>query len=463
MILKAATLCKIASNKELNRMISKLSTCRWTLFLVCFSILSGHIAMAWGQAKPETAPTSSLALEVVQAGPPVQKTLTLTTTQPARLEALESTPIHAKVAAYVDKVLVDYGDPVKQNQPLVQLAAPEMEAELTQKKALLTQAQAEKEQAAAAEVAAQATVTVATAKVAQVEAGLQRSEADLARWQSEYDRMKSLAANGSINRQLVDEAQQKFSAAESATKEARAAVEATQAAVAQATSELQRTVAGTKSAQARIAVAEANMAATQAMLAYLTLAAPFDGVVTQRRVDHGHFVQPGAANAPPLLTIVRSDKIRAKIAVAEAEAGYIDVGDSIMLEVPALRQAEFKGEVNRTSFAIDPASRALEVIVDFDNPEQRLRPGMFGSAKITLDHQPDSLTLPAAAVVRQGKEAFCYLLKDKQAVKTPIQLGIKVGDDFQIVSGITAEDTVILNKANTLKDGQKVETLPEKK
>ena len=67
------------------------------------------------------------------------------------------------------------------------------------------------------------------------------------------------------------------------------------------------------------------------------------------------------------------------------------------------------------------------------------------------------LELPSAAVVRQGKEAFCYRLIGGKAAKTPIQLGIKVGDDFEVTHGLSDRDTAILNKAAALKDGQPVE------
>jgi membrane fusion protein (multidrug efflux system) len=82
---------------------------------------------------------------------------------------------------------------------------------------------------------------------------------------------------------------------------------------------------------------------------------------------------------------------------------------------------------------------------------------MYATARLTLDERKDALTLPSAAVVRQAKEAFCYRLVDGKAVKAPLQLGIRVGDDFEIASGLSASDQVILNKATSLKDGQSVE------
>jgi HlyD family secretion protein len=396
------------------------------------------------------------AQEVVVAGKPVRKTLTLISAQPARIEALEQAPIYSKLAAYVGQILVDYGDKVKKDQPLLKLVAPELDADVAQKKALLEQARAQLLQAEAGAKAAEAAVATAASRVAQAEAGMDRAQTDIVRWRSEFSRLGQLASSGSVNRQIVDETQQKLGAAEASLKETLAAIEAAKAAVLQSQAESAKATADVTAAKAQVRVAEANVAHSEAEHSYLSLKAPFDGVVTNRGVDPGHFVQPARSSAAPLFIIARLDKMRIFVAVPEIEAGYVDVGDIAIIEVPSLRGGELKGKVTRTSGALDPGSRSLDTIIDMDNPDGRLRPGLFATVKITLQEQKDALTLPAAAVVRQGKEAFCYRLIGGKAAKTPIQVGIKVGDDFEVVGGVADGDLVILNKAASLKDGQPV-------
>ncbi|MBW8885537.1 MAG: efflux RND transporter periplasmic adaptor subunit [Planctomycetia bacterium] len=335
------------------------------------------------------------------AGKPTRKTLTLTTTQPARVEALEQTPVHSKLAAYVGEVLVDYGDQVKKDQPLLKLVAPELDADLVQKQALLEQARAGLLQAEAGSKAAEAAITTATAKAVQAEAGID---------------------------------------AEASLKDATAAIDAAKALVAQAQAEAAKAASDVTSAKAHIRVAQANLARSEAEHSYLTMRAPFDGIVTLRRVDLGHFVQPAASGSAPLLVVVRSDKMRVFVAVPESEAAYVDVGDPVTIESPTLGGAELKGKVTRTSAALDTVNRSLETIIDLDNSDGRLRSGLYATAKIT-------------------KEAHCYRLISGKAAKTPIQLGIKVADEFEVTSGISDNDTVILNKAASLKDGQAVEQL----
>jgi RND family efflux transporter MFP subunit len=410
-------------------------------------------------AQPQGAPRSDGSLEVVQAGNPTRKTLTLTTTQPARIEALEQTPIHSKLAAYVGEVLVDFGDRVKKDQPLLKLTAPELEAELAQKQAQVEQARAEVTQAEAGKTAVEAAVVASRAQVAQAEAGTARSQADIDRWKSEFARIEQLATSGAVNRQLVDETQQKYRAAEATLQELKSAVDSARAALAQSQAEVAKAAADVTAAQARMRVAEANVAQVEAQREYLSIHAPFAGVVTQRRVDPGHLVQPATSSAAPLLIVARADRLRAFVAVPESEAAYVDLGDPVSIEVPSLRGAEISAQVTRTGFALNGGSRALETIVDLDNTGGQLRPGLFAIATITLQVQKDVLTLPAAAVVRQGKSAFCYRLVDGQAKKTDIQLGIKVGDDWEIAGGVAQADVVIFNKAATLKEGQRVDLL----
>jgi RND family efflux transporter MFP subunit len=414
--------------------------------------------VAADHSQPKSS-TVSEALEVVMAGPPVRKTLTLTSTQPARIESIEQTPLHSKLAGYVAEVLVDYGDEVTAGQPLVKLSVPEMEVDVAQKQALIDQAAAEVAQAEAARQSAEAAVATAESKVVQAEALIARNKADIERWQSEFTRYEKLVTGGSVNQQLLDETKQKLRAAEAGRTEADAGIAAAKAALVQVQSGVQQAASDIVAAKARQRVAEANLKHAETLLSYAEIKAPFAGVIIRRGADPGHYVQPAGASGGPLLVIARADVARIFIAVPELEAGYVDVGDEVTLAVQSLRGAEFRGKVTRTSKVLDESSRSLLTIVDIDNKDGRLRPGTYATAKLKLDEHKDVLTLPAAAVVRQDREVFCYRLAGGKATKTPIQLGLRVGDDWEIASGISDGDSVILNKAGSLKDGQAVEVL----
>jgi RND family efflux transporter MFP subunit len=398
------------------------------------------------------------ALEVVLVGKPQRKTLQLVTSQPARIEAFQQAPIHSKLAAYVEEVFVDYGDEVRQDQPLVKLAAPELDADVAQKNALVAQAKAEQTQAEAGATAAKAAVVTARSQVAQAEARLEKAKADVHLWMLKSKRFEELARGGSVNQQLVEETAQSYAAAQAANKEAALAIDAALAAVAQGEAQAAKAQADVKAAGSRVVVAYANLTHAEALRSYLTIKAPFAGVVTRRQVDPGHFSQPGP-NGTTLLVVARTDRVRVFTAIPEMEAAHVDVGDNVTIEVQSLKGEAFPGRVDRTSFAIDAASRSLDTIMDIDNEHGRLRPGMYATARLTLAERKDVLTLPSAAVIRQGKETLCFRLEHGKATRQLIELGVRVGDDFEITSGLDEDDAVILNKSASLQDGQEVQAL----
>ena len=157
----------------------------------------------------------------VTVGKPQRKTLVAKTTQPARIEAFEETPLFTKIAGYVGEVHVDIGDKVTKDQSLVTLRVPELADDVQQKTALVNQAEAEFKQAEAAVAAANAAAETAAAKIAEAQANTTRTAGEYERWKSEYERVKSLAGNGSVTQKLADETLNQFHAAEAARKRPR--------------------------------------------------------------------------------------------------------------------------------------------------------------------------------------------------------------------------------------------------
>jgi RND family efflux transporter MFP subunit len=391
----------------------------------------------------------------------------LYTSQPGRIEAFEQTPLYPKVTGYVEEVLVDIGDVVQKDQPLVQLWIPEMENELTQKQALVAQASADVKQAEAAVAAAKAAVNSAAAQVAQAEAGIARIDAEHQRWKSEFARIEQLANDGAVTRKLLDETLHQLRAAEAARQEGQAAVQAAEAARHEAKARVTKAEADQAAAAARVDVAEANLQHTQTLIAYGTIKAPYSGVVVSRNVDTGHYVHPANGSAyKPLVTVARMDKVRVSVDVPEMEAPLIDAGaqgDRAVVRVQSLAQREFEARVTRTSWSLAESNRSLRVEIDIDNPQAALRPGMYASCSILLDERPQTLVLPIAAVIREGRDAFCCCVESGKIVRRPIQLGLRAGNEVEIVSGIDANQMVVMIRPESLVDGQLVEVIsPEK-
>lgn len=406
-----------------------------------------------------TDPGNAGVTRVVVARP-IRKELVLHTTQPARLEAYEVTPLYAKVAGYVDEVAVDIGDTVKKGQTLITLRIPELQNAVDQRRALLAQANAEIAQAEAAVLAARAAADTAAAHVKEAQAGVGRAEADQDRWEAEHLRIASLAESGSVTPKLAEETKSQLRAAESAGDEATAAVESAEAAVREAEALIAKSEADTQAAVARKAVAEANLAEANTMLSYTKLTAPFDGVVISRAVDPGHFVQPvNGAGAKPLAAVASMSRMRVSLDVSEMEAGLVDVGDPVVLRVQARRGLDIEGKIARISWSLDAGNRSLRAEVDVANKDAKLRPGMYATAVIELDRRDEPLTLPATAIMRNGAEAACMIVEDGKATRRVIEAGLRVGSDVEIVRGLSETSEVVMLRPEALSEGQLVQPL----
>jgi len=404
---------------------------------------------------------------------PQKKALPKVVEQPGTVQPNESTPLYAKLAGFVKKVNVDIGDPVDgptESGPgtvLAELSIPELVDEGREKDALVERAKAEVEQAKKLFEIAEANVVVADAQIAEARAGLKRAQATLKRWESEATRVAEMVRTKALDPQTGAETENQLRSAEAARDEAQSHITVAEKGAVKAAAELGKAKEDVKAADARQKVAEAEAARLRSLLDYRFVRAPFAGVVTRRGVDTGHFVQPaGAGKAEALFTVVRLDTVRVPVDVPESDAALVTKGAKAKVTIPALRGAEFAGEVNRTAEALDPGSRTLRVEIDLPNPDRKLRPGQYVYARITAA-MPEAWVLPANAVVRQADQTVCFLYQDGKAVRLPIQPGRTDGTWTEVFrkqkAGVaeswedwTGREEILSGPAATLSDGQAV-------
>ena len=415
-----------------------------------------HSSSSKAGAQPSASSTPAATVPVV-AGPPARKTLRRESVQPGRIEAFEFTPLFAKFPCYVQKLGVDIGDRVEPNQLLVELFLPELKNELRQKEAALNQARAEIEFATAAVVAAEAAVATAKANVSAAEAGIIRVEADVTRWKSQYTRISQLVAGGSVDRKLEDETRDSLQAAEAARGEVRAKVEAAQATLLQSQAELAKAKANEAVARARQGNAEADLAREKSLLEYTQIRAPYAAVVTERNVNRGDFVQPASTmTAKPMLTVASTDTVRVFVDVPEMDSPFVAAGRAGYVSVQALPDRIVAGKVARTSWVLG-ANRTLHTELDLPNPQGLLRPGMYATAHIVLEERPNVYVLPLSAIIRDGKQAFCWIVDGKVAKRTPITTGLQVGTDIEVIAGLKGDEQIVQSQVAMLQEGQPIE------
>jgi RND family efflux transporter MFP subunit len=394
-----------------------------------------------------------MRVEVVK---PERHTVQRTVGEPGQLVAFETTPIHAKIAGYVQNVSVRIGYEIKKGQILAELSVPEDEADLQEKQAAVAQAEARRAQAEAAVKVAQAAVTSAAARVAEVQAGTKRADADLTRWQQEYRRVEQLFQERAQTGTLLDETRNKLQGAEASRDEVRAQVKSAEAALSESRSELDKARADVVAATASIEVARAEARHAEAMLGYTRIEAPYDGIVTQRNVDTGHLTRPGSDSAP-LFIVARTDLVTIVVDIPETYSTDVNPGDHALIKLQAMKGRTVEGKVTRTAWALDPKTRTIRAEIDIPNPGGKLRPGLYAYATVIVEEHPDVLTVPTTAIFQEKDKAFCVVVAGGKAVRRPIETGLNDGARTEVTSGLEGSEVVVKAGAASLVEGQPVE------
>jgi len=420
--------------------------------------------------KGEEKPAEEAALRVSVVAPQ-KKSLVRRTEQPGQVRAFEETPVFAEVTGRVKKVHVDVGDPVRgpkvdeqgnvvePGQVLLEIDAPEMLDDLQQKKALVAQAEAQIKQAAAAIKVAKAAENAAAAGVAEAEATVDRAEAFFAAAQSEMERVNDLFVSKASTQKLVDEATSRLKAADAARKEVAAKIASAKSQLAAKAAGLEQANSDLDAAKSKLDVAKADKRRAQTLIQFLTIRAPYNGTVTARNVDRGHLVQTGKNSTDkPLLVVVDATSLRVLVDVPEGDAPLVQVGSEVLLRTPAVAGPPVAGKVTRTAWVLQPATRTLRVEIDVPSNSGKLRPGMYVYADLKLAERKDAMALPKTAIVTQENQSFCLAVDSaSKIVRLRIKIGIRAGEEVEVISGLKGSERVIATNAAAYREGQIVE------
>jgi len=343
------------------------------------------IAASWSQ-------TSNLVAVVSK---PISRTIAL----PGEFEPYQSVSIHAKLRGYVSRVLVDRGSAVKRGQLLVQLTAPEMQAQLAE----------------------------AESKVQAMQSDRLQGEAQLAAAQSTSDRLKKASETpGAISGNELIQAQQQVEAAKAFVQSKRYASQA----------------------------AEANVRAQKDLEAYLRITAPFDGIVTERLVHPGALV--GTGSDPVLLVVQDVSRLRLIVALPEENVGGIVRGTTVEFRVPAYPERNYVGTVARISHALDPKTRSMAVELDVSNRDGSLSPGMYPLVKWPVRRPGSFLWVPRTSVVTTTERTFVVRNQNGRAEWVNVAKGASDGDLTQISGNLQAGDLVVRRATDEIREGTPV-------
>lgn len=208
------------------------------------------------------------------------------------------------------------------------------------------------------------------------------------------------------------------------------------------------------SAQSDRVAADARTASARQQLTRTEVRAPFDGVVSDRKVSAGDT----AAVGKELLKVIDPGSMRFEGLVSADRMGDIQVGQAVQFRINGFDKGEFVGKVRHVDASADAVTRQVAVIVDFAPGSAPKVAGLYAEGHISSD-SGQAILLPEAAVVKEGDRAYVWLLSGDTLVKKPVTLGerdARLGN-VVIQSGLAAGDRVLRTPGSTLASGQKFE------
>jgi RND family efflux transporter MFP subunit len=334
------------------------------------------------------------------------------------LLAYEEAVIGSKLAGRIDEVKVDLGSIVKRGEPLVILVRSELELQIQMAEAQLRQACA--------------TIGVSPSddeKQFDIPSapGVMMEQALVTETTSNVNRARPLVASRAVT-------EGEYEALVALQNAAQARYEGALNLVAEqiATIGVRRT---------ELALAEQRVVDSQ-------IVAPFDGVVGNRQVSPGEFVQAGQA----VVTLVRADRLRFTAGVPESRAAAIRVGQRVHIELSGRTAPPLVASISRISPTVMQTSRSILIQADVPNDALTLQAGLFAEAEVVVDPDAKAVSVPASAVSRFAGVKKVWLVNDGIAKQQTVRTGREDGSLVEIIEGLSAGDSLVRN-ADEGRDG----------
>jgi HlyD family secretion protein len=395
--------------------------------------LGASLFLAWGCKKTEETPAPEVTVQAVH---PQVGSISEQITADATLAPLAQAAISPKITAPVRKFYVQRGSKVRAGQILATLENSDLEAAAIDNKGAYTAAQASYD-----------TATRATVPEDYIKAQLDftQAKATLDLNQSIVNARSQLLTQGAISGRDLDTAKATLVQSQAAYDIAKQHLEAVQ--------QVSRKAA-LESAQGQLASAKGKYLGAQAQLSYTEIRSPIDGVVTDRPL----FAGETAAAGTPVITVMDTSALLAKLHIAQLQAQQLSLGAPATIVIPGVADP-VAAKVALISPALDPGSTTVEVWLRVENSKGLLKVGTPVHAVITGRTVPAALLIPAEAVQTASDgtaKTVMIIVQDGSVHKHPVTLGIQTPETVEVLSGLTATDSVVTTGAYGLDEGTKV-------
>ncbi len=248
--------------------------------------------------------------------------------------------------------------------------------------------------------------------------------------------------------QILLEAQDQLKSNTAARDEAIATIKRAEAQLLSERASLAKAKVDVSVAEADLSVAQSEARRLEAWVGYLTLTAPFDGVIVARNANTGDFVLPATGDpsadrrspdlspsgtSAPIYVVDRTDVVRIFVDIPEQDANYVHIGSKATVLARAFRDSPIPGEVTRTSWALNVRSRTLRAEIDLPNAETQLLPGMYAYADVMIQ-RPKVQPIPVAATTHSGDKTYCWTYRKGHAERAEIRTGVSDGEWIELTN-----------------------------
>ncbi len=423
------TSIEIAGLPISHRAIGAWRSC--VLFVVSLATATGVLMMAGCSSdKGDKEPIVTVQVAAVE-----KTTIQHTIKSQAILFPRQQAAIVPKISAPVQKFLVKRGSPVHEGELLAVLENRDLSAAAQDTKGSYDQAQAAYETTTGASL---------PEEIQKAEADAQQAQQALDAQEKVFQSRQQLFDQGALPRKELDQSRVDVTTARNQYAITKKHLDALLAIGKQQ---------ALKSAAGQLESAKGKYLGAQAQLSYSEIRSPIDGVVTDRPLYPGEM----AAAGTPLLTVMDISSVIAKAHIPQDDAAALKVGDQGTMTVPGIDEP-IEGKVTVVSPALDPNSTTVEVWLEAKNPKGALKPGTSVQLSLTAQTVKDALVVPANSVITTPEGANTVMLagSDGRAHQKAVKLGIRNGEDVQILDGVTASDKVVANGAYGLPDKTKI-------
>ncbi len=393
----------------------------WIILAVVVCVLSGGGVVA-AKSLSRSEPLDPSQMGVAEKGDIARSVVATGKVQP-----ITEVEVKSKASGIITRLDTDINQTVHVGQPLAQLDQQE----------ILDQVAAQKAQLAAAEASARSAAAAVTFDRVAAEAP------DLPMFQHSYQRALEMQKDGVVSQQALDDAHQKYLAAQNARDKALAQISVD--------------IARQHQTEAQAQQAQASLKQLEEQLSYTTVTSPIDGVVLSRDVQMGDAVSSIlvlGSTATLVMTLGDTHEVYVKGKVDESDIAKVYMGQAARIKVQSFPNKTFAGRVTKIApLGVEKDNvTTFEVQISIDNATGELKANMTANAEIVLEEHKDVLTIPEQAVLYdKDRNASVWVPdthgKDGHRV-VGVRVGLSNGSRIEILSGLRPGDHVVLQQSS---------------